>query len=269
MADSPKYNLHSHTARCGHAVGTDREYVENAIRAGFTTLGFSDHVMLPWVSQPRIRGEYAMLADYLSSVASLRKEYAGVIDIHTGFEAEWYGTIFKGYYQRLLLRDDFEYFLLGQHCFYENNAMHWYGNLPKDECTLKYRHDVLEAMDSGLFTYFAHPDIYISWRECFDALAEETAEAICAKAKAIGMPLEINCAPSRRGFWLRPLDENLLAYPVPQFWDIAAKHGVDVVIGVDAHDPSDYLITRLSWFVEFAKRHGLHLLEQCPLKAKK
>ena len=36
-------NFHTHTARCRHARGTDREYVESAIRAGISVLGFSDH----------------------------------------------------------------------------------------------------------------------------------------------------------------------------------------------------------------------------------
>ena len=38
-----KYNLHTHTIRCNHAQGDDREYVESAIMAGIKVLGFSDH----------------------------------------------------------------------------------------------------------------------------------------------------------------------------------------------------------------------------------
>ena len=36
-------NYHTHTFRCNHASGTDREYVERAIETGMKTLGFSDH----------------------------------------------------------------------------------------------------------------------------------------------------------------------------------------------------------------------------------
>jgi len=39
-------NYHSHTARCGHAWGTDDEFVCAAIDAGYTVLGFSEHA--PW-----------------------------------------------------------------------------------------------------------------------------------------------------------------------------------------------------------------------------
>ena len=42
----PKVNYHTHTARCMHAEGADRDYVESALAGGFTTLGFSDHT--PW-----------------------------------------------------------------------------------------------------------------------------------------------------------------------------------------------------------------------------
>ena len=38
-----KTNWHTHTKRCGHAKGTDEEYVLEAIAAGVKSLGFSDH----------------------------------------------------------------------------------------------------------------------------------------------------------------------------------------------------------------------------------
>ena len=37
MQKLDKYNFHSHTTRCGHAQGTDEEYVIAAIKEGFTT----------------------------------------------------------------------------------------------------------------------------------------------------------------------------------------------------------------------------------------
>ena len=35
-------NYHTHTWRCLHAAGTEREYVENAIKGGYKILGFSE-----------------------------------------------------------------------------------------------------------------------------------------------------------------------------------------------------------------------------------
>ena len=36
-------NYHTHTARCLHAAGAEREYVERALQGGCRVLGFSDH----------------------------------------------------------------------------------------------------------------------------------------------------------------------------------------------------------------------------------
>ena len=43
-----KVNLHAHTVRCGHATGTEREYIEEALRIGMTDFGFSDHTPMPF-----------------------------------------------------------------------------------------------------------------------------------------------------------------------------------------------------------------------------
>ena len=38
-----KTNYHTHTMRCNHAIGDDRQYVESAIENGMEELGFADH----------------------------------------------------------------------------------------------------------------------------------------------------------------------------------------------------------------------------------
>ena len=39
-------NYHTHTFRCHHAVGTEREYIERAIAGGIKKMGFSEHIPL-------------------------------------------------------------------------------------------------------------------------------------------------------------------------------------------------------------------------------
>ena len=41
-------NYHTHTTRCNHASGTEKEYVEAAIETGLKVLGFSDHTPYPF-----------------------------------------------------------------------------------------------------------------------------------------------------------------------------------------------------------------------------
>ena len=54
-----EYNYHTHTTRCHHANGTDEQYVLSAIKANYKGLGFSDHVMLPYIEDSFIRGPYS------------------------------------------------------------------------------------------------------------------------------------------------------------------------------------------------------------------
>ena len=76
-------NYHTHTFRCNHASGADRDYVENAVRAGFELLGFSDHAPMPFPDghESPFRMKLAETAGYFESVARLREEYAGQIRI--------------------------------------------------------------------------------------------------------------------------------------------------------------------------------------------
>lgn len=53
-----KFNLHTHTFRCGHASGTDDQMVLSAIEAGFELLGFSDHMPYPELHLPTCRMFY-------------------------------------------------------------------------------------------------------------------------------------------------------------------------------------------------------------------
>ena len=68
-----KANYHTHTARCGHAIGTDEEYVQAAIQAGLTTLGFSDHAAYP-TPCPGLRMNIEQIPDYYQSIRSLQEK---------------------------------------------------------------------------------------------------------------------------------------------------------------------------------------------------
>ena len=70
-------NYHTHTWRCNHAQGTEREYIETAIRAGMRILGFADHTPYPFpeghVSGFRMR--LNQLDDYCKTLTDLKREY--------------------------------------------------------------------------------------------------------------------------------------------------------------------------------------------------
>ena len=88
-----KANYHTHTSRCGHATGTDEQYVRAAIRQGFDELGFSDHVPWPYqngFSHPGVRMSVLQLSQYLNSVRELAERYRDQIQIYAGFECEYF-----------------------------------------------------------------------------------------------------------------------------------------------------------------------------------
>ena len=69
-----KCNFHTHTPRCGHATGEEREYVENAIKAGFEVLGFADHApyLLDSKMVSRIRMPMEAFEGYVRTIEDLK-----------------------------------------------------------------------------------------------------------------------------------------------------------------------------------------------------
>ena len=79
-------SYHNHTWRCHHADGTEREYVENAIAAGFKILGFSDHTpqVYPDGFVCPVKMEPKDLEGYVDTILDLKREYKDDIDIRLG-----------------------------------------------------------------------------------------------------------------------------------------------------------------------------------------
>ena len=80
-------NYHTHTTRCRHAAGTDREYVEAAIKSGLSILGFADHAPFPDRAMCGMTPEE--LSGYTDSLSSLRQEFQKELTLHIGLELEY------------------------------------------------------------------------------------------------------------------------------------------------------------------------------------
>ena len=226
-----KANYHTHTWRCNHAEGNEQQYVENALKAGLEVLGFSDHTPYPFPNG--YRSSFRMLPEqlggYVETVLQLRERYARRIEIPLGLEAEYYPK----HFQKLLalLRDyPMDYLILGQH-FVGNEYDAPYNGVGSEDVDLlrRYVHQSCDAMNTGLFTYFAHPDL-IHFRGS-TRLFRQYMKDICVEAKSCGVPLEFNLLglAGRRH------------YPTWTFWELAAEEGCDVILGRDAHHPNALL----------------------------
>ena len=253
-------NYHTHTYRCGHAEGNERDYAEQAVKAGLGTLGISDHTPYDFYDiGPRNRPMRMMpeeLPEYADSLRALAEEYRGRLEIIPGVEAEYYPKYFSRLLE-LLWENRIRYIILGQH-FLGNEVEDRYCGIPCPESTEleRYVSQSCEALETGLFTYFAHPDLFRFTGD--DGVYAREIRRLCRKARDTDTPLEIN---------LLGIRENR-HYPNGRFWEIAAQEGCKAVLGCDAHQPR--------WVtdpgseekaIRMAERLGLELLQQVPLRS--
>lgn len=225
------YNYHTHTARCNHARGEDREYVESAIKAGVKTLGFSDHA--PYLFPEEIT-DYSFFRmkreegeEYVASIRALAKEYEKDVRILCGFEMEYYPDYHKTQMEYLKQFSP-DYLILGQHML----GCEFPQILPRGEEDLRlsyYVTQVLAGLATGDFLYLAHPDV-AGYRFSPEAIEREYRR-LAIGAKRMGVPVELNALGLREG----------RAYPDVRFFKYAAQAGCQVLYGVDAHSPEAFL----------------------------
>lgn len=80
------FNLHTHSIY-SDGKSQPREIVEEAVRQGLTTLGFSEHSPLPFDNDFSVKE--ADMPRYLAEIAQLKAEFKGKIDIYCGLEADY------------------------------------------------------------------------------------------------------------------------------------------------------------------------------------
>ncbi|MCQ2557792.1 MAG: histidinol-phosphatase [Oscillospiraceae bacterium] len=257
MNNFPLYAYHTHTTRCGHAEGTDREYIESAIRAGIKILGFSDHIPVPPSYIPEfqwIRMAYEMAEEYVNTVRSLKKEYADDIAIFVGYEGE-YCADYYAEQMNYLKSFGFDYLLLGQHFVPYHEGFVLSPQPGSDPEILKsYVDTCIEGLRTGSYLYLAHPDI-INFQGDGDVYNKEMLR-LCSFCKENRIPLEINLhglADSRH-------------YPSNRFFRIAGEMQNDIVLGIDAHSPKE--IGNLDNYrkaFDFVSSLNLKVLETLPI----
>lgn len=251
-------NYHIHTYRCGHALGKDEDYVKAGIAFGLKEMGFSDHVILPNIIQPGMRGKYELLPDYLSSINNLKKKYQDKINIKIGFEAEFIPE-FEAYYQDLLKSKKIDYLILGQHCYYVDDVMKWYIDLPGTLAQEKYTDDLIKGMASGLFKYVAHPDLFMMLSPIYNETTKRCAQRIIDAAIKYNLPLEINLAQARVYGRRNVAGYDSYIYPFIPFWQLVAKSKAHVIVGFDAHRPVDLACPGLNIVKNVIKETGVKI----------
>lgn len=228
-----KTNYHTHTTRCQHAYGSDEDFVRSAIKGGFEVLGFSDHT--PWLYRTDYVSHIRMLPNelpgYVESIRTLRDKYKEQIDIKVGLECEYFPEYIP-WLKEQVKKYRLDYLIFGNHYYHTDEKFRYFGrhSLNHDMLDL-YEESAIEGMESGLFAYLAHPDLFMLSFPEWDHHCTTISRHICRAAARLHIPLEYNISRM-------PYNEQhgTTSFPCPHFWRIAANEGCTAIIGIDAHD---------------------------------
>ncbi|MDE1170556.1 MAG: histidinol-phosphatase HisJ family protein [Verrucomicrobium sp.] len=228
------FDYHTHTPLCRHAEGAPIEYVRAAQAKGLSEIGFSDHNPMPtqfddWRMAPD------ELPKYLALVEEARAAAPGY-PVRLGLECDFIPG-YEDHIRRLAAEAEWDYLIGSVHYL----APGWDVDGPKHvkkfterpvaEIWELYFAAYAKMAQSGLFDFFAHPDLVkkFGYRPEGD-LSRFYGEALEAVADS-GKAIEVSTAGLRK--------EVKEIYPSKQFLEMAFRKKIPVLINSDAHAPGD------------------------------
>ena len=123
------------------------------------------------------------------------KEASKTVDfpVYVGFECEW-DKMYESWFKDFLISElGAEYLVLGSHWIpYENQRLYLPEVAKNTKLFIKWVNLTLEALDSGLFNIFAHPDLCFGGGLVWSKETETAFTDILALCKNKNIPIEIN-----------------------------------------------------------------------------
>ena len=232
-----KFDLHTHHERCGHAVGTIKDYIEAAIDAGLSVIGIADHSPYFGYEEdhpfPKITMAKSDFSNYVNEVLKLRQEYSGKIDVLLGVEADFFldsAEVYRSNLEKYPLD-----YIIGSVHLVEGLSIfkrgRWEGLTNKEKIATKeaYYSLIEQSARSNMYQILGHIDAMKGYYPAFSTI--ETA-AVEKTLKIIGecdVAIEINTSGKTKdvGGW----------YPSTEILEMAKYYGVKVTFGSDAHTP--------------------------------
>ncbi|MBR5966548.1 MAG: histidinol-phosphatase [Treponema sp.] len=240
-----KTNYHTHTTFCD-GKNTPKEMVDEAVKRGFSILGFSSHSLYPlgsdWHMSPLEH------KNYFETVRSLAKDYSEKIKIYAGLEADYIPNLacdfewaLKKFSPDYLIGS--VHYLTGKKGFFtvdgpleevsEGLARIYNGNGKKAVC--EYFDRQRQMLASQKFLILGHPDVIrkrngqLKFFDQGDSWYKKELKATAKAAAKAGVIVEINTGGLARG----AIDD---VYPSADFLDCLKKEGVPITFSSDAHD---------------------------------
>jgi histidinol-phosphatase (PHP family) len=124
----------------------------------------------------------------------------------------------------------------------------------RPEEVVLYAKEVCEALETGFFTFLAHPDIPICDYGRPDGPFLDSMARIFQTCETLRIPVEINANGllNRRG------------YPCLQVWELARNYDLDCLISSDAHHVRNLVSDSLTQCEALAGALGLRILPKLP-----
>lgn len=254
-----KANYHTHTSHCGHAEGLPEDYAKEAVKAGLSVLGFSDHA--PFRDKDfYCRMQYPELDIYCSEVQNAKKKFSEKLEILCSLEIEYLPEYNreKSYYEYLLTEKKIDYLLCGEHFFRDRAGnMHNITSITESSLAVEYAYACKDAMETGFFKILAHPDLFCinepwGWNKDY----EKAADIIIETAEKTGVILEFNANGLRRGKKAYP-DGERWQYPHERFWGKVKNAGLCAIVGSDAHSPDLIWDKAVSDSIDILRNSGI------------
>lgn len=231
-------NWHTHTYRCKHASGDVDEYCMAAREQGLKHLGFSDHAPLPDGRWDSVRMGMDELPDYLQQLVAADSKFPE-LQLYRALECEYVPEFADFYQDEFLGRLEMDYLVGGAHWYpWKGEWQALFGVEMSIPMLHAYTDYLIASIQSGLFAFIAHPDLFGNCYFTWDDEATACTRAIVAAAREQKIPLEINAyglrkPPIETPSGVRP------RYPWLPFWEVAGEIGVEIIVNSDAHRPQD------------------------------
>jgi histidinol-phosphatase (PHP family) len=228
-------DYHMHTPLCHHAVGEPSELAAHALKIGLREIGFSDHSPMPQDGFDDWRMSASELNAYVDKVAKARRDHPRLI-IKIGLEVDFLPGC-EDWIRELAGRHPWDYFIGSVHYVSDSWAIdnpqtlsRWKERDPIEVWTAYFERLTLAA-DSGLFDIIGHTDLCKKF--CFYPQQDCTPlfSRFLETAKRRDVAIELNTAGLRK--------ECKEIYPSPEILQLAARIGVPITFGSDAHAPEE------------------------------
>lgn len=237
LQSDPKFDLHTHHDRCGHARGKIRDYIEAAIENGLNMIGIADHS--PYFSSeedqpfPHIAMGKSQFPEYINEVLKLKQEYRDKIEVLLGVESDFFPEHVESY-RSCYDRYPFDYIIGSVHQVDGVNIFkkdRWDGLTEQEKIRTKetYYDLIDQSARSGMFQILGHIDAMKGFYPSFSSIQTAAVEHTLKVIGECDIAIEINTSGKTKdvGGW----------YPSDDILELARHYGVKVTFGSDAHDP--------------------------------